>query len=112
MIGSIIFSEIYLAAQCLGKNNRKLIIPVSVPVIILQLLYCPCPEESFYWYTGAVNYTFVYSMSLVLIALFLKLSETMKTGRGMVLEGGLRSAIVKHLRWRLAESSPAFARIV
>lgn len=55
MIGSIIFSEIYLAAQCLGKNNRKLIIPVSVPVIILQLLYCPCPEESFYWYTGAVN---------------------------------------------------------
>lgn len=85
MIGSIIFSEIYLAAQCLGKNNRKLIIPVSVPVIILQLLYCPCPEESFYWYTGAVNYTFVYSMSLVLIALFLKLSETMKTGKRLLL---------------------------
>lgn len=85
MIGSIIFSEIYLAAQCLGKSNRKLIIPVSVPVIILQLLYCPCPEESFYWYTGAVNYTFVYSMSLVLIALFLKLSETMKTGKRLLL---------------------------
>lgn len=85
MIGSIIFSEIYLAAQCLGKNNRKLIIPISVPVIILQLLYCPCPEESFYWYTGAVNYTFVYSMSLVLIALFLKLAETMKTGKRLLL---------------------------
>ena len=83
MIGSIIFSEIYLAAQCLGKNNRKLIIPVSVPVIILQLLYCPCPEESFYWYTGAVNYTFVYSLSLVLLTLYLEIAlrETGKAKR-------------------------------
>ena len=59
MIGSIIFSEMLLVAKCIGKENRGLILPISVPVIILQLLYCPSPEESFYWYTGAVNYTFV-----------------------------------------------------
>lgn len=81
MIGSIIFSEMFLVAKCIGKENRGLILPISVPVIILQLLYCPSPEESFYWYTGAVNYTFVYSVSLVLMALFLKLTETMRLGK-------------------------------
>lgn len=81
MIGSIIFSEMLLLAKCIGKENRGLVIPVSVPVIILQLLYCPSPEESFYWYTGAVNYTFVYSVSLVLMALFLELTETMRRGK-------------------------------
>ena len=81
MIGSVIFSEMFLVAKCIGKENRGLILPISVPVIILQLLYCPSPEESFYWYTGAVNYTFVYSVSLVLMALFLKLTETMRLGK-------------------------------
>lgn len=85
MIGSIIFSEMFLVAKCIGKENRGLILPISVPVIILQLLYCPSPEESFYWYTGAVNYTFVYSVSLVLMALFLKLTETMRLGKRIVM---------------------------
>lgn len=85
MIGSIIFSEMFFVAKCIGKENRGLILPISVPVIILQLLYCPSPEESFYWYTGAVNYTFVYSVSLVLLALFLKLTETMRLGKRIAL---------------------------
>lgn len=85
MIGSVIFSEMFLVAKCIGKENRGLILPISVPVIILQLLYCPSPEESFYWYTGAVNYTFVYSVSLVLMALFLKLTETMRLGKRIVM---------------------------
>ena len=74
MIGSIIFSEMYLLAQCIGKENRGLILPISIPMIMIQLLYCPFPEESFYWYTGAVNYTGIYSLSLILIGLVLKLA--------------------------------------
>ena len=74
MIGSIIFSEMYLLAQCIGKENRGLILPISLPMIMIQLLYCPFPEESFYWYTGAVNYTGIYSLSLILVGLVLKLA--------------------------------------
>lgn len=74
MIGSIIFSEMYLLAQCIGKENRGLILPISIPMIMIQLLYCPFPEESFYWYTGAVNYTGIYSLSLILVGLVLKLA--------------------------------------
>lgn len=56
-------------------------VAIIVPSLILQILYTPAPEESFYWYTGAVNYTFIYELSLVLLALFLKLgSEDYKKG--------------------------------
>lgn len=73
MIGSVIFSELYLLAQCIGRENRGYVLPIGIPVILMQLLYCPSPEESFYWYTGAVNYTFIYSLSLIVAALTIKL---------------------------------------
>lgn len=78
MIGIVIVSELYLCNSLLKKYAKNevewLTIPIIVPPLILQLLYNPAPEESFYWYTGAVNYTFVYGLSLILLALFLKLS--------------------------------------
>lgn len=79
MIGSIIFSEIYLCKSIFGNRwksaNRQFIVPIIAPPLILQLLYCPYPEESFYWYTGSVNYTLVYGLSLILVALFLRLGS-------------------------------------
>lgn len=44
MIGSIIFSEMYLLAQCIGKENRGLILPISIPMIMIQLLSVPRGE--------------------------------------------------------------------
>lgn len=85
MIGSIIFSEICLLAQCFGKENSGLIIPVCVPMMIIQLLYTPSQEESFYWYTGAVNYTFIFSLSVVLTALTLRLAIGSLTKAGRVI---------------------------
>lgn len=77
MIGSILFSEIFLCKSILGspsKNaNKWLILPIIMPSLTLQILYSPYPEESFYWYTGSVNYTFVYGLSLILLALFLQM---------------------------------------
>lgn len=78
MIGAIIFSEIFLCGSILGKRsgntNRWLILPITAPMLILQILYSPYPEESFYWYTGSVNYTFVYGLSLILLVLFLRMA--------------------------------------
>lgn len=85
IIGSIILSELYLCNSLLKKyakdEARWLSIPIMVPSLMLQFLYNPVPEESIYWYTGAVNYTFVYGLSLILLALFLKLgTEKYKKG--------------------------------
>lgn len=77
MIGIVIISELYLCnsllKKCVKGEARWLSIPIIVPSLILQFLYNPAPEEGFYWYTGAVNYVFVYGLSLILVALFIKL---------------------------------------
>lgn len=77
MIGAIICSELFLfkAILCndMCRENRWYWLPVIVPMLIMQLMYCPSPEESFYWYTGAVNYTFVHCLSWVLLVCFVRL---------------------------------------
>ncbi|MCM1026818.1 MAG: DUF6056 family protein [Roseburia sp.] len=77
MLGGLIFSEIFLFISILGKDSERsgrwLALPIIAPSLALQILYSPYPEESFYWYNGSVNYTFVYGMSLILLALFLKM---------------------------------------
>ena len=89
MIGIVIVSELYLCSSLLKKYAKKeawwLTIPVIVPSLILQLLYNPAPEESFYWYNGAVCYTFIYGLSLILLALFLKVTTGKSNRRGVYL---------------------------
>lgn len=76
MIGSLFFSEILLCAYFIkGEGNRKLVLPVVIPSLILQVMCVPYAVESFYWYVGSVNYTFVFSLSLVLLYLFLRLRD-------------------------------------
>lgn len=80
MLGCIIFSEIYLCKNIIKikstEYNGWLSIPIMIPALILQILYTPFPTESFYWYTGSVNYTFIYGLSLVLLVLFINLGMT------------------------------------
>lgn len=76
MIGSVVLSQLLLLKECIAgkeKENNWLILPIGIPMTIIQLLYCPYPEESFYWYNGSVNYTFVYSLSLLLLVLYLEI---------------------------------------
>ena len=76
MIGSVIVSQLLLIRECIGgqeKENRLLVLPIGIPMAIFQILYCTNPEESFYWYNGSVNYTFVYSLSLILLVLYLEI---------------------------------------
>ncbi len=76
MLGGLVFGELFLIRLLFrGKKgqNRFLWFPMIAPSLTLQILYTPCVVESFYWYTGAVNYTFVYGLSMILIGLFIKL---------------------------------------
>ena len=50
MIGSVILSQLLLLRECIvgsSKDNKWLVLPIGIPVAILQILYCPYPEESF-----------------------------------------------------------------
>jgi hypothetical protein len=76
MIGGIILGELLLFGVVLSgreARNRWLWLPVALPTLILQILYTPNAIESFYWYNGSVNYTFVYGVSMMLLALTVQL---------------------------------------
>jgi hypothetical protein len=77
MIGMLIISETFFSVTLISLNDRKNLwncIPVIFPALVIQILYTPSVVESFYWYTGAVNYTFIYGLSLVLLGIYIKLS--------------------------------------
>ncbi|MBR1770621.1 MAG: hypothetical protein IJ747_01165 [Lachnospiraceae bacterium] len=79
MLGSLVLGEIlFWRMLCSGfgdKEGRLLLLPVAVPTLLLQILYTPNTVESFYWYTGAVNYTFVFVVSLLFGAQFVRIAQ-------------------------------------
>ena len=76
MIGSLFASELFLGSFLLkSKESRAALLPILIPSLLLQILCVPYPVETFYWYTGAVNYTFIFSLSVVLLTLFLMLAK-------------------------------------
>lgn len=89
MLGAIILSEIYICSYLCNNfaksSNRWYWIPIIIPSLAMQILYCPYPVESFYWYTGSVNYTFVYGLSLILLVLCFKLGLQICSRRKYIL---------------------------
>ena len=78
LIGMLIVSEMVLFRFVIRYSARNrgpnwLWVPASAPMLVIQILYTPSPVESFYWYTGAMNYSFNYGLSLILMVLFFKL---------------------------------------
>jgi len=76
MIGSLFLSEILLCRFLLGGAiNKGYILPVILPSLAIQIFCAPFPTETFYWWTGAVNYTFIFSLSVILLMVFLMLKK-------------------------------------
>ena len=101
MIGSLFVFEFLLCACLLKdekKETRKYILPIIVPSLLIQLLCVPYPVETFYWWTGAVNYTFIFGLSLLLTVLFLVLmrggGKTKTQTVVLICSAGIVSAIV------------------
>lgn len=98
MIGSLFFSEILLCSYLFrGEGTKKMVLPVVIPSLALQLLCVPYPVESFYWYVGGVNYTFAFSLSLILLYLFLRLKDgNLKRGKTVLymILGGFLAVVV------------------
>lgn len=100
MIGSLFFSEILLCGYFLKNEerlNKKMILPIVIPSLMIQILCVPYPVETFYWYVGGINYTFAFGLSLVLFYLFLRLKDgNMKKAKTIcfMILGGLLAFII------------------
>lgn len=90
MLGGLIGFQLLSAWIFLAKNrkeNRFLWIPVIVPSLMIQILYTPSVVESFYWYAGAVNYTWISMLGVLFLTLFIKRMNSGHKGTKAVLEG-------------------------
>jgi hypothetical protein len=68
LIGALIFSTLYLLKTILSNcfhMERKQFIYIGIPMLFLQIQFVPSLVEAFYWYNGAMYYTFFYSLMLI-----------------------------------------------
>ncbi len=82
MLGMLILSELVLAAALVKDKegcNKRLVIPIVVPALLVQILCVKYPDESFFWYNGSMTYTFMYGLSLIFVAVFLKVADCDKS---------------------------------
>lgn len=77
MLGALIFSTFALLhtifCRCLSLERKEIVL-IGVPVLFLQIQFVPSPVEAFYWYNGAVYYTFFYSLMLLYLRALLRIA--------------------------------------
>jgi hypothetical protein len=86
MLGALIictFKLLYtVISRCL-KLGKKNVIYVGVPVLFVSTQCLPSISQGFYWYNGAVYYTFFYALMLLFVdALILCIKGERKTPKG------------------------------
>ena len=87
-----------LFALCICLSRRVFDLPGKLGAVtagllgILWLLLCPYPVESFYWYNGAVYYSFFHGLAL--LALALAVPTVQRGGAGRILGLCLLAAVL------------------
>lgn len=84
-----------LVRRGLGATWRQTVF-VAAPMLLLSIQFVPSPKDSFYWWNGAVYYTFTYGIMLLLVERFtaLKLARSRRQMLWAVLPGILAAILV------------------
>ena len=67
------------------KSQKELMLILICVITILFTQFLPSPAEGFYWYVGAVYYTFFFGLSLLLYTLMIKLALISTTWKKILL---------------------------
>ena len=64
---------------------------VTISCMVLQILLTPYPVEGYFWFCGAIRYTFVHSLALLLLLLLFQLNQALRKKKVYVvlLESGI-----------------------
>jgi hypothetical protein len=72
LMGSTAFFLHTILVRVLGLAGKYVVL-VGVPILFFSLQSLPSPVEGFYWFSGAIAYTFFYSLMLFLLSVGLRL---------------------------------------
>lgn len=70
----------YTALKKIFKADSYLAATVGICLTFVSMQLCATPSDSFYWYNGAIYYTFFYSLMLFLFALLIRMRTTKAAG--------------------------------
>lgn len=76
MLTSLILGTVKLTDTLIRRilgGSRREVVQIAVPMLFLSIQFVPSPLNSFYWWNGAVYYTFLYGLSLCYLERFLAL---------------------------------------
>lgn len=70
----------YTALKKIFKTDSYLAATVGICLTFVSMQLCMTPSDSFYWYNGAIYYTFFYSLMLFLFALLIRMHTAKAAG--------------------------------
>ena len=70
----------YTALKKIFKTDSYLAATVGICLTFVSMQLCMTPSDSFYWYNGAIYYTFFYSLMLLLFALLIRMRTSKAAG--------------------------------
>ena len=70
----------YTALKKIFKADSYLAATVGICLTFVSMQLCTTPSDSFYWYNGAIYYTFFYSLMLFLFALLIRIRTAKAAG--------------------------------
>ena len=70
----------YTALKKIFKTDSYLAATVGICLTFVSMQLCITPSDSFYWYNGAIYYTFFYSLMLFLFALLIRMRTAKAAG--------------------------------
>lgn len=73
-----IFAELFFMKTIfvdIMNTDKYTFVVVSLPILMMQILFVPYPVEAFYWYDGSMAYTFFYSLFLFMFSVIIKLYQ-------------------------------------
>ena len=86
LIAAELFTFVTILVKGLGADKYCAGI-VSMGCVLMQILFTPVPVEAYYWFCGAIVYTFIYALCWLLIGLlFLLCKEASKKAKLITLE--------------------------
>lgn len=100
MLGALCISEIvclrYFIVRVLGARKRYAYI-IGFMILIVQILFVPDPGQTFFWFNGAIYYTFIYAIAILFVTLLSKIvieEMTTKTTILLCILAGVLAVIV------------------
>ena len=70
----------YTALKKIFKADSYLAATVGICLTFVSMQLCTTPSDSFYWFNGAIYYTFFYSLMLFLFALLIRMRTAKAAG--------------------------------